>query len=642
MTDHLTEPGAPMESFLFTAQEIEAGLASSELIPLLLAVAAVTENEALLQDRFCPALLTPAVGVLAQGGLPADSLGALRKLLASELASLTTAHLELPALTDEFLMRCFSFMTGQDDRGYLPLLRRELNWGVDTDRPTRFVERAPKRVAIIGGGISGVAMAVRLRHADIDFVLFEKNPEIGGTWWENRYPGCRLDTSNFGYSYSFVQTTWQHYFSTREEVGAYVRRVAEAEGILPSVRFGQEVSSATWTGRSWSLVVDGTTEDFDFVVSAVGQLNRPKIPHFEGLDEFAGTTWHSAQWPEDSELTGKRVALVGTGASGYQIAPAIAPDVESLTIFQRTPPWILPTPGYSSQLPAGYLTLLDRLPAYRRWLRFYQFWVSMDGRMRFTHADPQWQGEDSVSEVNAEFRQVLERSLRDQFVGHPDLLAKMIPPYPPGSKRILRDDGAWAETLKRSNVDLEVDGIAQFDSGGIVTSAGRHIPLDAVVFATGFEADRFLSPMVIVGEGGRVLSEQWGDRAETYLGMSVSGFPNFAMLYGPNTNLVVNGSLVFLIECAVDRIIRMITFATEQDVISIDVPQSIVDEFVADIDRENESMAWGDPRVNNWYKGASGRVVSIWPFSMRRFWEQTRRDDFRDWTIVCDAVEAVR
>lgn len=642
MADRLMEPIASAEALLFTAQEVEAGLASSELIPLLIAVAAVTGNEALLEDRFRPALLTPAVGVLAQGGLSADSLDALRTLLASELASLTTEHLELAALSDEFLIRCFGFMTGEDDRGYLPLLRRELNWGVDTDRPARLTEHKPKRVAIIGGGVSGVAMAVRLRQAAIEFVLFEKNSDIGGTWWENRYPGCRLDTSNFGYSYSFAQTTWQHYFSTREEVAGYVRSVAEAEGILPLVRFDHEVSSATWTGHSWRLAVNGGTEEFDFVVSAVGQLNRPKIPDFAGLDEFEGDTWHSAQWPEGADLTGKQVALVGTGASGYQIAPAIATDVKSLTIFQRTPPWMLPTPGYSSQLPIGYRTLLDRFPAYRRWLRFYQFWVSMDGRLRFTRADPRWEGEGSVSEVNAEFRQVLKQSLRQQFDGRPDLLAKMIPPYPPGSKRILRDDGAWAETLKRSNVDLEVGGITRFDRRGIVTRSGRHIALDAVVFATGFEADRFLAPMKVVGEGGRVLSEQWGDRAESYLGMSVSGFPNFAMLYGPNTNLVVNGSLVFLIECAVDRVIRMISFAAEQGVISIDVPQAIVDEFVADIDRENTSMAWGDPRVNNWYKGASGRVVSIWPFSMRRFWEQARRDDFADWAVVRDRAEAVR
>ncbi len=641
MADRRTESAERLPA-LFTAEEIEDGLAACELIPLLISVAAVTGNEALLQDRFRPALLTPAVGVLAQGGLSADVVSALRRLLAVELGALTTGHLELPALSDEFLMRCLRFMTGQDDRGYLPLLRRELNWGVDPDRPARLGDHARKRVAIIGGGISGVAMAVRLRHAGIDFVLFEKNPDIGGTWWENRYPGCRLDTSNFGYSYSFAQTTWQHYFSTREEVGAYVRRVAETEGILSSVRFGQEVSLAAWTGRSWRLRVGGATEDFDFVVSAVGQLNRPKVPHFDGLDEFAGRTWHSAQWPEDADLTGKRVALVGTGASGYQIAPAIAPDVKRLNVFQRTPPWMLPTPGYSSQLPAGYYRLLDRLPAYRRWLRFYQFWVSMDGRMRFTRADPHWRGEGSVSEVNAEFRQVLEKSLREQFDGHPELFAKMIPPYPPGSKRILRDDGAWAATLKRSNVELEVDGIARFNRDGIVTSTGRRIPLDIVVFATGFEADRFLSPMKVVGRNGRVLSEHWGERAETYLGMSVSGFPNFAMLYGPNTNLVVNGSLVFLIECAVDRIIRMITFAVEQDVTSIDIPQSVVDEFVTDIDRENTSMAWGDPRVSNWYKGASGRVVSVWPFSMRRFWEQTRRDDFSEWTIARDTVEATR
>lgn len=621
---------------VFDDNEIRDGIAVAELIPLLLALASSRHDAKLLEDRFRPALLTPIIGALAQGGLEAEALDELRARIAEHLASLTVDDLALHPLSDEFLLQCLEFMTGQCDADYLPVLRRELNWGIDTDRPPSDLgDRAGgRRVAIIGGGISGVALATRLVQAGVDFVLFEKNRDLGGTWLENRYPGCRLDTSNFGYSYSFAQTIWRHYFSTRDEVRDYIRNVAEVEGVLPFVRFGAEVSNATWTGERWRLDVDGTTEEFDFVVSAVGQLNRPKLPKIPGMETFAGESWHSATWPETADVEGSRVALVGTGASGYQIGPAIAGQVEALTVFQRTPPWILPTPGYSSELPAPYLTLLERFPAYRRWLRFYQFWVSMEGRLRFTQADPQWAGEGSVSAVNAEFRGVLERSLREQFDGHPDLLEAVVPVYPPGSKRILRDDGAWAATLKCPNVELVTEGIDHIEPAGIVTTSGRLVELDVIVFATGFQADRFLSPMTIIGDEGRRLSEQWGDRAETYLGMSVHGFPNFAMLYGPNTNLVVNGSLVFLIECAVDRILRMIAYAVDCDAVSIDVPERVVDEFVEEIDRENAAMAWGDPRVVNWYKGASGRVVSVWPFSMRRFWEQSRRDDFADWTVV--------
>jgi 4-hydroxyacetophenone monooxygenase len=627
--------GAP-PSEVFNDNEIRDGVAVAELIPLLLALASARHDAGLLEDRFRPALLTPIIGALAQGGLDGEALGRLRARIAEHLASLTIDDLTLSPLSDEFLLHCLEFMTGHRDAGYLPVLRRELNWGIDADRPPKDLgERAGgRRVAIIGGGISGVALAARLVQAGVDFVLFEKNLDLGGTWLENRYPGCRLDTSNFGYSYSFAQTTWQHYFSTRDEVRDYIQNVAENEGVLPFVRFGAEVSKATWTGQRWRLEVDDENEEFDFVVSAVGQLNRPKLPEIPGMETFAGRSWHSATWPDTADVTGKRVALVGTGASGYQIGPAIAEQVEALTVFQRTPPWILPTPGYSSELPAPYFTLLERFPAYRRWLRFYQFWVSMDGRLRFTHADPQWTHEGSVSAVNAEFREVLERSLREQFEGHPDLLDAVVPVYPPGSKRILRDDGAWAATLKRPDVELVTEGIDHIEPAGIVTTGGRLVELDVIVFATGFQADRFLSPMTVIGEDDRRLSEQWGDRAESYLGMSVHGFPNFAMLYGPNTNLVVNGSLVFLIECAVDRILRMIAHAADTDAVSIDVPQHVVDEFVEEIDRENAAMAWGDPRVVNWYKGASGRVVSIWPFSMRRFWEQSRRDDFADWTVV--------
>lgn len=631
-----------MTTKVFDDNEIRDGVAVAELIPLLLALASAKRDGQLLESRFRPALLTPIIGALAQGGLDDRAREELRTRISEHLASLTVDDLELRPLSDEFLLQCLEFMTGHRDAGYLPVMLRELNWGVDADRPPSDLgDRAGgRRVAIIGGGISGVALATRLVQAGVDFVLFEKNLDLGGTWLENRYPGCRLDTSNFGYSYSFAQTIWRHYFSTRDEVRDYIRNVAETEGVLPFVRFGAEVTTAQWTGQRWRVEVDGAAEEFDFVISAVGQLNRPKLPDIVGIDTFAGESWHSATWPETADVTGKRVALVGTGASGYQIGPAIADQVEALTVFQRTPPWILPTPGYSSELPTPYLTLLERFPAYRRWLRFYQFWVSMDGRLRFTRADPEWEGQGSVSAVNAEFREVLERSLREQFDGHPDLLDAVVPAYPPGSKRILRDDGAWAATLTRAEVELVTDGIDHIEPAGIVTRAGRLIELDVIVFATGFQADRFLSPMEIVGVEGRRLSDHWGARAETYMGMSVPGFPNFAMLYGPNTNLVVNGSLVFLIECAVDRILRMIAHAADCDAVSIDVPQHVVDEFVDEIDRENTSMAWGDPRVVNWYKGASGRVVSVWPFSMRRFWEQSRRDDFADWTVVRHRQEA--
>lgn len=616
--------------------EIRDGVAVSELVPLLLAVASMKVDAGVLESRFRPALLTPMIGALAQGGLSAEAVAELREALAGHLADITSDDVEPRPLSDEFLLDCLEFMTGQRDEGYLPILRRELNWGTDTDLPPADLgERLGlRRVAIVGGGISGVALAVRLAQAGIDFVLFEKNDDLGGTWLENRYPGCRLDSSNFGYSYSFAQTTWKHYYSTRDEVRDYIHSIAVAEGVLPHVRFGTEVSSMAWDGQRWQVRFGGEVEQFDFVISAVGQLNRPKIPEIPGLSDFGGETWHSATWPENADIAGKRVSLVGTGASGYQIAPAIADEVDSLAVFQRTPPWILPTPGYASAMPEGYRALVQDLPAYRRWLRFYQFWVSMDGRLRFTHADPSWTRGGSVSEVNAQFREVLEDALRQQYADRPDLLAAALPAYPPGSKRVLRDDGAWARTLQRDDVQLVTDGIDHVESTGIVTTSGRLIETDVIVFATGFQADKFLTPMVVVGEEGRVLSEQWGDRAETYLGMSVNGFPNFAMLYGPNTNLVVNGSLVFMIECAVDRILRMIAFAADNNLVSVDVPQSVVDDFVEDIDRGNASMAWGSAKVDNWYKGASGRVVSVWPFSMRRFWEQTRRDDFAAWKSV--------
>ena len=288
------------------------------------------------------------------------------------------------------------------------------------------------------------------------------------------------------------------------------------------------------------------------VISAVGQLNRPNLPDIPGRDDFAGPSFHSAQWDHSVDLTGKRVALIGAGASGFQIAPAIAEEVEHLTVFQRTAQWMFPNPNYHEVVGPGVQWALRHLPFYGRWYRFLLFWPACDGGLAAARVDPAYDSSDgrAVSETNEFTRQMFTDWITSQIGDdHPDLLAKVIPDYPATGKRTLQDNGSWLQTLTRPDVDLVRTGIDHIEADAVVTEDGVRHEVDVIVFATGFQANRFLFPIEVVGRDGEVLAERWGDRPSAYLGITVPGFPNLFCMYGPGTNLAHGGSLIFHSEC---------------------------------------------------------------------------------------------
>lgn len=635
-TSEHTEPNRP------DADHLREAVAVSDLIPLLVALALRLDDDSFIDPRFAPDLVSYALGIRPNGGLENELLEEARELAVQGLLRASADEASEMAAPDEAALRkILAFLTGDESEDYLSLVRRELSLNGDVESGEKLAEAVQQqpadqqvlsKVAIIGTGISGLLAAIRLTQAGVPFTVFEKNAGIGGTWYENRYPGARLDTSNFGYSFSFKQHNWKNYYSTQGEIEEYLNAVAEDFDLRANIRFSTEVESLEWDGAAWQVTAvsngERTVESFSHVITATGQLNRPKIPNFPGLGKFRGEYWHSAQWPADAELSGKRVAVVGTGASAFQIVSALQPEVAELSVFQRSAPWMLPTPGYSSALPSGFSEILEMLPEYGRVLRFYQFWIGLEGRRRFAVVDPEWTSELSVSELNEQFRQALIDSVQEQFKDRPDLLERAIPNYPPTGKRILRDDNKWAAALQQPNVSLVTDGIESFTERGIRTADGVEHEFDAVVFCTGFHADRFLSPMQIRGTDGRDLDDAWPEDAEALLGMHIAGFPNLVMLYGPNTNLVVNGSVVFLVECAINRVVEILEHQLELGARTFDVTEETVQQFTEDLDRANRGMAWGDSRTQTWYKGASGRVVSVWPYSMLHYWQATHNVDF--------------
>jgi 4-hydroxyacetophenone monooxygenase len=369
----------------------------------------------------------------------------------------------------------------------------------------------------------------------------------------------------------------------------------------------------------------------DALISAVGQLNKPKIPEIEGGNSFAGIQFHSSRWQHDVDLRGKNVAVIGTGASAFQLAPFVAEQARHLDIYQRSAPWMAPSPDYHFDVGEGQKWLLNNLPGYASWYRFWLFWTITDGVYEAIKVDPAWKAEDgSISAANKTIREALVARMTAQIGERTDLVEKVIPNYPFGGKRTLRDPGMWIPMLKRDNVSLVTETVTRITPDAIVTADGREHPTDVIIYGTGFHASRFLEPLRIKGRGGVELTQRWSGDARAYLGMTVPGYPNFFMIYGPNTNLVVNGSIVFFSECSMTYIMGCLALIARENA-AVEPRSDVYARYNAKIDAGNGQMAWGMPGVHNWYKNAQGRVTQNWPFPLADYWDATRApnpDDF--------------
>jgi 4-hydroxyacetophenone monooxygenase len=631
-------------------EALEAMVRVAYLAPLLAALAHASGDLSLLREDLRP---DPARIREPQGGMSAEQRAAARELAVAALRRLRDAGdaggAGPPSADAEALRLMIAFTIGEpvsDD--YLPMVLEELavtgddlrapGWHKDDVAPQRDF-----RVAIVGAGMSGLAAAHRLQQAGVPYVVLEKNEDVGGTWLENGYPGSRVDVPNHLYSYSFApRHDWPQRFSTQRVLHGYFGRCADDLGIRPHIRFRTEVAAARFCEDrgEWALTLrtaDGAEETLaaNAVISAVGQLNRPSVPDIAGRDAFAGPWFHSAAWDHELDLTGKRVAVVGTGASAIQLIPAIAADVARLYVYQRTPNWFFPTPEYYDAMPDGMQWLLGHVPFYSQWYRFWLFWRLAEGALPAARVDPGWSGDgSSVSPLNDELRKLLTAYLEAQFADAPELLERAVPRYPPLAKRILLDNGVWARTLKADHVELVSDAIERITPGGITTADGRHREVDVIVYATGFQASRFLVPMRVTGRNGADLHQSWDGDARAYLGITAPGFPNLFCLYGPNTNLVANGSIIFFSECEVTYILACVRLLLERDKRALDCRPEVHSSYNRMIDEANTQMAWGAATVNSWYKNSQGRVTQNWPFTLLEFWRRTRGADPADYELL--------
>ncbi len=625
-------------------ESILAFVKAANPAPLLAAVAQITGDLSLLRTELRPDssnMLDPT------GGLTPITVAEIQSVAASALAKFRDGGCERAPLPNaaELAIIMEYLAGGEIEADYVPLLTEELALNKD--------QRAPKwtkgdvapdaafKVVIIGAGMSGIVAAHRLQQAGIDFQILEKNGEVGGTWWENQYPGCRVDIPNHFYSYSFAQTSeWPNYFSPQKVLHDYFRSCANEFGLQNKIELNTEVLSADWdeADQLWQLLVrgaDGTEQRLscNALVSAVGQLNRPKMPNIAGVENFARESFHSARWDHSTDLTGKRVAVIGTGASAAQFIPPVADAAGTLTVFQRTPPWVLPVETYQAEIPADLRWVLQHVPEYARWDRLYIFWRTHEGLLPMAVVDPDWEPQErSVSALN-DFVRMFFSAVYAASVPDPELLAKVLPQYPPIAKRIVFDNGIYLQTLQREDVELCVESIAEITKRGIRTVDGMEREFDVIIYGTGFEASKFLSPMKLHGVGGVDLHERWGGDARAHLGIVVPEFPNLFLMYGPNTNIVINGSIIYFSECETNYILESIKMLLSRGLRSMECNADTHDAYNERIDAGNKKMAWGASTVNSWYKNDLGRVAQNWPFSLLEYWQQTRVPDPGEYTL---------
>ena len=597
--------------------------------------------------------IQPNVGMSLdiQGGMSEGDMAEVCRRAVPVIAAYRSGGCAPVQLSRDLLQEMMSFLGRRPVEGRLAgLLFDDLQfegadsgriaWGHEISAP----QKAATPVVVMGCGMGGILAGIRLKQAGLPFVILDKNAGPGGTWWENRYPGARVDVGSHQYCFSFEPAElWSEYYCQQPELRAYFKAVVDKYDLRRHCHFNTTITDLVWdedralwcvTARE-SSGVERVTEA-RFVISAVGSLNMPRMPEIPGMDSFTGPSFHSSRWPEDLEIGGSRFALVGAGASGFQIGPRIAPQVAELNIFQRTAQWILPNRLYHTPVPQGDAWALRHLPFYGRWYRFVMTFAGISAGMDMYRIDPDYNDSThrSVNALNASRASALLDWMRGIVGDHPELLEKVVPDYPATGKRILQDDGTWLRCLQMPNVELIRTGIERVVPDGVVTVDGRHYPADVICYATGFAHNEFLASMNVVGRHGVSLKDQWGDEPTAYLGITMPNFPNLFCIYGPGTNLAFGASIFYHAEFQVHYALEAIHDTLESNGLWTEVKPEAHDDYSDRYQKEIGQLVWSHPSISHsHYKNRNGKVFTLSPWPLDQYWEWTRHVDRSHYTF---------
>jgi 4-hydroxyacetophenone monooxygenase len=622
---------------------LERAIAVANVPTLACLLVHLTGDRRWIQAPFTPARLR-GLDDSDTGGLPEAVQSQIRAAALDSLKSWYAGRPPaLPNPPDDLLAQMMSVSLGDTvPQEYAAFIRSDLDLPPAPDQaPTPEDDPAGRpphgfSALIIGAGISGLCAAVELTNAGVPYVILERRPDVGGVWFENRYPGAACDVPSHLYSFSFAAYDWSRFFADSREIHAYLGRVARDFKIEDNIRFGIEVTEVRYdqTKGEWEASVNTTSGErrvlrANILISCVGAFNKPRIPAVPGLESFAGPSVHTARYPDAGiDLAGRRVILIGNGASAMQVAPAIAGKVASLAIVQRTPQWVAPFPKFGKTIPEPLRRLLAEVPLYRHWYRMRLTWAFNDKLYEALQIDPNWdEGGRSINVINEAHRKMLIAYMSSELGSAQQLLPNVLPSYPPFGKRMLLDNG-WFRTLGRDNVTLVIGGVERVLPDGVVTTDGVERKADVLIWATGFDVGHFLAPMKIVGKNGRELDRDWdGDDARAYLGVAVPGYPNFFCLYGPNSQFGHGGSLITVLERQMHYLMSLLRQMFAQGIKCVEVRQEVHDEYNARVEERHKTLVWAFPGVETYYNNSRGRNVVNNPFRITEVRRMTETAD---------------
>ena len=621
--------------------ELAAALADANTPTLLAAYAHLSRDFAML-DRFAPHIKPAFSGEMTV--IPDDLAEELRGKMRHLLTTGEGLHKDMPS--DEVIQRIMSVTVGEQvEDEFVDVVFDQCGFRPWVDRSK--IEGRPKppsnfKVLVIGAGLTGMAAATKLREAGYDYVVIEKNTDVGGTWYENRYPGVGVDTPSHFYSFSWeIWPDWTHYHPQGADMQRYLLTVADKYNLRDNMRFGTAVETLVYDEKSgtWTVTVrnpDGSHEDIvaNAVINGHGPVNRFRWPDIPGLQEFNGPVVHTANWPADLDVTGKRVAVIGTGASSAQLVGAIAPKVAQMNVYQRTKHWVLFNPEIADEVSDGMKWALTHIPSYLEWFRFRVYWNAADGLFANVLKDPEWEGNDvAVSAANDGIRQYALSYLNTKLAGRPELIEKLTPDFPIFSKRIILDNG-WLDALSSDNVHLETGGIARILPNGVEAKDGTFYECDVIICATGFDVAKMIGNLTVKGVGGRDLGEEWGEEdARSYMGMVMPGYPNLFWTVGPNSAPNHAAGQNMISECQVNWIVEALDRIVEAGAKAFEVKQEAFDAWNSKVDARMPQMIWTHPKANSYYNNSKGRVYLSWPWRLVDFFVETRKPEAGSYTL---------
>ncbi|TCJ37060.1 NAD(P)/FAD-dependent oxidoreductase [Parafrankia sp. BMG5.11] len=617
---------------LADSPDLALALDEANLHTLLASYVYLSHDRELL-ERFAP-FIRPAFS-MEYVEIPADLAQELRTKFKRLLTTGEGARSEAPG--DELVQRIMTVTAGEPvEDEFLELVYDQCGFKPWIDRSAMPDRRQPPedfKVLVIGAGMTGMAAATKLREAGYNFVVVEKNGDVGGTWYENTYPGVGVDTPSHFYSYSWeIWPDWHNYHPQGADMQRYMLTVADKYHLREDIRFDTKVESLVYDKEAalWTVTVrtkDGQSEQIvvNAVINGHGPVNRYKFPDIPGIDAFAGTLAHTAAWPKGLDLRDKRVAVIGTGASSAQLVGAIAPIVSKLNVYQRSKHWVIHNPEIANEVSEGMRWALANIPTFKEWFRFRVYWSAADGLFNNVLQDQEWAGNDlAVSASNDMTRQWALGYLSQKFTHRPDLIDKLTPDFPIFSKRIILDNG-WFDALARENVHLETSGIARILPDGIETKDGSKFECDVIICATGFNVSRMIGDLTVKGVDGRDLGKEWGEEdPRSYLGMCMPGFPNLFWTVGPNSapNHAAGQNLVS--ECQVNWIVEALDRIVANDAKAFEISQEAFDGFQRKVEERMPQMIWSHPRANSYYNNSKGRIFLSWPWRLVDYFNATR------------------